>query len=364
MSAFDLGFTHLLRQAWELGASDVHVEPQLDESLQIRMRLDGRLQTWRRIEDAARARRFAEVIKRCTGCDTGKLGVPQDVRFGTEEPPCDFRVALVPSLVAEKFVLRLLPRQLSFDLDAYRMPGVAKTALRTALTKRDGIIVVSGPTGSGKTTLLYNALAALNADDQAIYTLEDPVEYRLPGLTQSQVDRERGIGFAQLLRSLMRADPDVILVGEIRDAETAEAAFHAAKTGHLVLTTVHATDTAQIRERLEDLGVSPAAFGATVQFASAQRLLPRVCEECRVFDEDGLRLLEAAHPGVRASYRGVGCEACGGSGTAGRVLLMGWQRRRPDEGGRSVLELEQSLRASVRSAAEEGVVRAVDAAGL
>lgn len=362
MSAFVTAFSQLLQKSYTLGASDIHIEP-LGDRLRVRLRVDGRLQTLREICDEEHRRRWLEVIKAQSQLDTGVLGVPQDVRFGTEEPPCDYRVALIPGMYGEKLVLRLLPRTVSFDLDAYRMPQLAKEHLRAALTKKDGLIVVSGPTGSGKTTLLYNALSSLDPDNNAIYTLEDPIEYRLPGLWQSQVDHERGVGFAQLLRALMRADPDVVLMGEIRDEETAEAALHAAKTGHLVLTTVHANDTAGIRARLVDLGVSAQEYDATVRFASAQRLLPRVCEVCREPDEEGRARLSAALGEVSSAFRGAGCEACGGLGTRGRVLLMGWQRRVVSPDGSSTLQVQQTLRTAARQAAGQGVVCATDAAG-
>lgn len=367
-SPFDQGFLSVVRAAFDAGASDIHLEPQGDGSLVVRMRIDGCLMERWRIPDRARADVFLKTFKRQSGCRLSELGVPQDVRFSLATPPCDFRVALVPTLVGsqmrEKFVLRLLPQEQDFDLTKYRMPLPAKAALTAALQKRDGVIIVSGPTGSGKTTLLYNALAALDAGASAIYTIEDPVEYTLPGITQCQVDRDRSVGFAQLLRAMMRADPDVLLVGEIRDTETAEAAFHAAKTGHLVMSTVHATNVPQIAERLEDLGVSPHTFKSTTQFASAQRLLPRVCSHCRQPDPEGLEALRAVFPGAEAAFRGMGCEACGGTGTKGRLLVMGWQIRVPSPNGGDQLEHAQSLRASVLHAAEQGDVRVLDAAGL
>lgn len=362
MSAFVEAFGHLLHQADVLGASDVHIEPMV-AGLQVRMRVDGVLRVVHRIDDPDQQRRLFEVVKRQCQLDLGRLGVPQDVRFGTDDPACDYRVALVPGLMGEKVVLRRLSRTTTFDLAAYPMPAAAKADLTDALGKRDGLVVVSGPTGSGKTTLLYNALSSLDPRAQMIYTLEDPVEYQLDGLWQCQVDRDRGVGFAELLRALMRADPDVVLVGEIRDPETAKAAMHAAKTGHLVLTTVHANDTVGIVDRLEDLGVSRVEYASTVRFASAQRLLPRVCAACRVPDPEGLQRLEAAFGAAAAAFTGAGCEACEGLGSVGRVLQMGWQRREVAGDGRSSLRQVTTLRASALAAAEQGVVRAVDAAG-
>ena len=363
MSAFVDGFHRLLVLATELGASDVHIEPYAT-GLVVRLRVDGRLREVRRVTDRDQARRWLEVMKRECQLDTGVLGVPQDVRFGTDAPPCDYRVALVPGLDGgEKLVLRLLPRTTSFDLNTYAMPEPAKADLRLALGKQDGLVIVSGPTGSGKTTLLYNALHALDPSERTIYTLEDPVEYRLPGLWQCQVDRKSGVGFPELLRAMMRADPDVMLVGEIRDPETAAAAFHAAKTGHLVLTTVHANDAAGVADRLEDLGVSRTTFEATVRFVSAQRLVPRLCPACRVDDPDGLARLCASLGPVDQAFTGAGCEACSGLGTRGRVLLMGWEAREQTPSGRSALVPRITLHEAARQAAEQGRVRARDASG-
>jgi len=363
MNAFVHAFEDILTRAYEVGASDVHIEPHADH-VHVRVRVDGRMESWQRLEDDARRRRWMEVMKRGCNLDMSRIGAPQDVRFGTEEPPCDYRVALVPGVDGgEKLVLRLLPRTTSFDLEAYRMPAEAKADLRQALTKRDGLILVSGPTGSGKSTLLYNALDALDPDDRTIYTLEDPVEYRLPGLWQCQVDRSRSVGFVELLRAMMRADPDVMLVGEVRDEETANAAFHAAKTGHLVLSTVHANDAAGVAERMADLGVPQATFDATVRFVSAQRLVPRLCDGCREEDPEGAMLVSAVLGPVERAFRGPGCEACRGLGTRGRLLLMGWMAREATDDGRSHLVVRHTLRSSAREAAERGVIRASDAVG-
>lgn len=361
MSAFVEAFDQVLERAYAEGASDIHIEPRR-EALVVRFRVDGRMKVVHEVVELEQRRRWFEVIKRQCRLDTGRLLVPQDVRFRSEQPPCDFRVALVPGVHGEKLVLRLLPRSVSFDLSSYKMPVDAKADLQLALGKRDGLVIVSGPTGSGKTTLLYNALAALDPRERTIYTLEDPVEYELPGLWQCAVDAARGVGFRELLRSMMRADPDVMLVGEVRDAETAAAALHAAKTGHLVLTTVHANSAAGVADRLFDLGITPEVYLATTRFVSAQRLLPRVCESCRVPDDEGLKLLKAAVGEVEAAFKGEGCSACGGLGTKGRVLLMGWEARLIGANGESSLVPRQTLNDAVRRAAEQGVVRASDAA--
>lgn len=363
-SPFVAAFEQLLARAVDLGASDVHIEPREDQ-LVVRMRADGRMRVVQRVADPEHRRRWLEVIKQQCGLDTGLLGKPQDGRFSLPDPPCDFRVALVPGLGtadAEKIVLRLLPRSVRFDLDGYPMPEACKADLRLALGKRDGLIVVSGPTGSGKTTLLYNALAALDPNELTIYTLEDPVEYRIDGLWQCAVNERAGLGFAQLLRAMMRADPDVMLIGEIRDDKTAEAALHAAKTGHLVLSTVHANSAEEVADRMQDLGISRSSFERTVRFVSAQRLLPRICMRCRQPDEAGRMLVTEVLGPVERAFVGQGCEDCAGLGTRGRVLLMGWQTPQTGDGARR-LRARMTLREAARQSVEQGVVRAVDAAG-
>ncbi len=308
------------------GASDLHFEP-FEQELRIRMRVDGVLWPEQTITDQRRRTRLMELIKRECGFNLGKIGEPQDARFSTETPCYDYRAALVPVMGGEKIVLRFLQRQKQFDLATYPMRDDAKADLRMALSKRDGLIVVSGPTGSGKSTLLYNALSAINRNQLNVVTIEDPVEYRLDGVSQSQVHRHKGVGFAALLRSFMRADPDVILVGEIRDQETATAALHAAATGHLVATTVHANSSAEIATRLEGLGISPALYRANLRFASAQRLVGKNCPHCRVPDERGAQLVSAMLGEQLMPQIGRGCEACQGRGILGRVLLFEWISR-------------------------------------
>ncbi len=358
-SVFRRAIDEILCEAAEQGASDIHFEP-LSDRVQIRIRVDGVLWTLREMTDQRRRTRLMEAVKRACNFDMGQVGVPQDARFGTVAPLpyMDYRAALTPLLEGEKIVLRLLERAKEFDLDKYRLRNDAKTDLREALAKRDGLIIVSGPTGSGKSTLLYNAMGSLDRKKLNTVTAEDPVEYRLAGICQSQVDRSRGVDFAGLLRSFLRADPDVILVGEIRDCETAEAALHAASTGHLVLSTVHANSTAEISERLEGLGVNRGLYEANLRFASAQRLVSRNCTACRVPDPDAQPLVQATFGVDVVPMRGVGCGQCQGRGIAGRALLFEWQHRSKDE-----IVSQETLQAEAQRALCRGDIDAHNACG-
>lgn len=348
----------LLNLAAQQGASDVHFEP-LEGRLRVRMRVDGVLQTVQEVEDRLLANRLMELLKGTAGFDMGKIGIPQDSRFRTEVPNMDYRAALIPVMYGEKVVLRLLERGKVWSLDTYPLRRDAKVDLRRALGKRDGLIVVSGPTGSGKSTLLYSALGSLDRDRLNIGTIEDPVEYHLDGINQSPVRRHKGSTFASLLRAFLRGDPDVILVGEVRDEETAEAVMHAATTGHLVVTTVHANSAGEIRDRLQGLGVHPELYEANLRFASAQRLVPKLCPRCRERDPEGPALVQATFPTLADHLRGrelitmrsPGCEACKGRGVMGRALLFEWVTRFDGElkrrGALAATALQQLMRGEI-----------------
>lgn len=357
-NAYDAGFQAILDKAYSEEASDIHIEPLRDE-LVVRIRVDGVLHKIQSITDERFRARFLEIAKRTCRFDMGVIGAPQDKRFSTEFPPLDYRAALIPLLEGESIVLRLLERNRDFSLESYRMREDAKVDLASALTKRDGLIIVSGPTGSGKSTLLYSAMSALDRASLKVCTLEDPVEYRLSGVTQSEVDASKGRTFGTLLRALMRGDPDVILVGEIRDEETAEAAIHAAKTGHLVLSTVHASSVDEIEARLGGLGVSRELYQASLRFASAQRLVPKQCPHCRVPDPERLALVQAVFGEVDfVPQKATGCDNCQGRGIAGRVLLFEWQHKTRDG-----LSSRGGLQAEALASLRKGDIHATVAAG-
>ena len=353
-------FQGLLEHAHDLGASDIHIEP-LEQGFQVRMRVDGRLRRVAQItDDVAFADDVLGTIK-AEVFDSALQFRDQAGRCEREHPPADYRGALFVCKrgdgLGEKMVLRVLQRDQTFDLASYRMDEVAKRDLVKALGKANGLIVTSGPTGSGKSTLLYNAMAALDREQLAVYTTEDPVEYTLQGLVQGPVDRGRGQTFAERLRTLMRADPDVIYVGEIRDQETADVAVHAATTGHLVLTTTHATSVAAFRHRMTaEWGVSGHLLEETVRWAGSQVLVRTLCPDCRVPDPSGAERLQRVFGEALEAYRGEGCPSCAGTGERGRRLLLEWAVRVDQPDGSSVLELQTTLRDQVRTAVTSGAI--------
>lgn len=358
-SAFEVNFLDLLRQAAALNASDLHIDP-LEAGMRVRVRIDGTLRVLQWVHDPGLARRFFHEAKRLCGFDMGKLGVPQDQRFRAEVVPYDLRASLLPALYGEKIVLRLLQRGKEFSLDRYLMPEAGKAALRRALSKWQGLILITGPTGSGKTTLLYSALGDLDADALSLHTLEDPVEYDLPGVIQSGlVAGTMGCGAA--LRALMRQDPDVIMVGEIRDRETARLALHAAGTGHLVLSTIHANSAMDSVARLVDLGLNEDQIYSSLLFASAQRLVPRNCPVCREPDHEGTRLVRELWRLELDTYSALGCSSCDGSGIAGRVLLFEYLTTTPGARGGRVPIVADTLREQAIQSLARGEIRAQDA---
>ena len=313
----------ILSSAMEVGASDVHVEPRR-EQLVVRMRVDG---VMRELAAVPRHMHAAVVsrLKIMGGLDISERRLPQDgrasVRFGGD--PLDLRVAVLPTKHGEQVVIRLLKggarrptfADLSMNLDAER-------AFMQAIRQPYGAVVVCGPTGSGKTTTLYAALDVLSDSERVVMTIEDPIEYELDGANQVEVDEKAGLTFARGLRTILRSDPDVLLVGEVRDEETAATAVRAAMTGHLVLTSLHAHNAAAAIVRLRDMGVEPGLLASSLNCIVAQRLARRLCLECREpYETSADELL----PGIGADtvrlYRSRGCPRCAFTGHAGRVAL-------------------------------------------
>jgi type IV pilus assembly protein PilB len=337
----------LMRQAIEQGASDIHLEPY-EKELRVRLRVDGVLQPGPapplRLRDAITSR-----IKIMARLDIAEKRLPQDgrikVRFGDRgrAREVDFRVSCLPTLFGEKLVLRLLDREaLRLDLAGLGFEAPALERFKRAIRRPWGLVLVTGPTGSGKTSTLYSALAEISRPGANVLTIEDPVEFNLPGINQVQVREVIGLSFAAALRAFLRQDPDVILVGEIRDAETASIAVKAALTGHLVLSTLHTNDAATTVNRLVNMGVEPYLVAGSVNLLCAQRLVRRVCDRCRAPDEiPHETLIQAgAAPEDAASFRGVrgrGCDRCAGTGYRGRIGLF------------EVMELTEPLRDLVRS---------------
>jgi type IV pilus assembly protein PilB len=313
----------LLAAAVEEGASDLHFEPQRDGTV-VRARIDGVMREMSVIPSAMQSA-VATRLKVMGRLDLAERRAPQDgrvtVNFGGE--PLDLRVAVLPSRHGEQIVLRILNRRAQRPSFAdLGMDAESQIPFLHALGEPYGAIVVCGPTGSGKTTTLYAALELLNQPQRAIMAIEDPIEQELPGINQIEVDPKGGLTFARGLRTLLRSDPDVLMVGEIRDEETAAIAFKAAMTGHLLLTSLHAQSAAAAIVRLRDMGVPPPLIASSLNCLVAQRLARRLCTGCRepyAAHPTDVGLAEAHGP--LTLYRAVGCASCGNTGYTGRVAL-------------------------------------------
>ena len=324
----------LIREAHEAGASDIHLE-SARAGLRTRFRVDGVLLP--ALEPPARLdRAIVSRVKLLADLDIAERRRPQDgrIRACLESRELDLRVSTIPTVYGESVVLRLLERGGgSIALDALGMPHELLRAMEELARKPHGMILVTGPTGSGKTTTLYAALGLRNAAAEKIITLEDPVEYALEGVTQVPVHQQTGVTFASMLRSILRQDPDVVLVGEMRDAETAQLAVQAALTGHVVFSTLHTNDAAGAIPRLLDLGIPPYLVAATLEAVLAQRLVRHICEGCRephAPAPDAVALLSDGTGLGRPSdvaelpplSRGRGCDACRGTGYRGRTGIF------------------------------------------
>jgi type II secretory ATPase GspE/PulE/Tfp pilus assembly ATPase PilB-like protein/ActR/RegA family two-component response regulator len=316
----------LFQEAVTHRASDIHLEPGRSGGV-IRFRVDGVMIPFMHLPMPA-LNRVVSRIKILSQLDIADRMRPQDgrTRIRVREKVYDLRVSTVPTREAEKVVIRVLDPQGAVTLADAGLPKPEETALRRLLSNRDGIVLVTGPTGSGKTTTLYGAIKELATHPINIMTVEDPIEYELKGITQVQVERKRNVTFAAALRAALRQDPDVILVGEIRDLETAEIAVRASITGHLVLGTLHANDAIATVGRLRDLGVDATLLADALRGVLAQRLVRRVCRACvlRVRDEppNEREAQLAALYGVRQTVRSRGCEACGNTGFRGRLPVL------------------------------------------
>jgi type IV pilus assembly protein PilB len=348
----------LIGQGVEQGASDIHFEP-VEGDLVVRYRIDGVLSEATRVP-----RRFvAGVISRIkimSELDIAERRVPQDgrVALNIDGRSVDVRVATLPLVGGESAVLRVLDKDGAvIDLDKLGMVDPERDRFVKAFTRPHGAILVTGPTGSGKTTTLYGALQMLHTPDKNIITIEDPVEYELSGVKQMQVNTKAGLHFATGLRSMMRADPDIIMVGEIRDRETAQIAVEAALTGHLVLSTLHTNDAPGAVARLIEMGVEPFLVASAVDCVVAQRLARRLCEHCkkpvavdgRIVREHGYNIDE---PEMHVFEPG-GCSRCGGTGYKGRIGLY------------EVMTVTEEIRSlAVARASAEAIAEAAERTGM
>jgi type IV pilus assembly protein PilB len=316
--------TRIIRDAVALGASDIHVEPGVVEMC-VRLRVDGMLRDHLRLPGWMHAALLSRV-KVLAKLDITQQRLPQDGRIRVVEGgrDVDLRVSTLPTHLGEKAVLRVLGAGEIPPLDRLGLAGGEIARLDTALHQPQGLILVTGPTGAGKSTTLYSMLTRRHSPEVNVVTIEDPIEYQVAGASQVQVDAKSGLTFAGSLRAILRQDPDVILVGEIRDAETAEIAFQAALTGHLVLTTLHTNDSVGALERLLDLGVTPLLLASAANLIVAQRLARRICAECVEPYTPSPDLLARLFlkPGGIEFRRGRGCAACAHTGYAGRVGIF------------------------------------------
>ena len=316
----------MFNDATQVRASDIHIEPQ-EDMLKIRFRIDGELHLQAEA-DRKIAPSLVLRLKLMSGLDISEKRLPQDGRLNirVRDQSVDVRLSTMPTQYGEAVVMRLLNQSGGIlSLDKLGMPANMLKRFREIIRRSSGMVLVTGPTGSGKTSTLYAALSEINTVNQKIITVEDPVEYRLPGINQVQVNEKIDLTFSRVLRATLRQDPDIILVGEMRDAETAQIGLRAAMTGHLVLSTLHTRDTAGTLFRLVDMGVPKFMVASSVQVVLAQRLLRRVCESCKeVYTPTAQEGEWLEHEGMAREHwgrlvKGRGCSTCNGTGYRGRM---------------------------------------------
>lgn len=317
----------LLARAIEQGVSDIHLEP-MSNQLRVRFRVDGVLQDQEPI-DASIMAQIISRLKVLGSMDIAQKRIPQDGTFTitfNNQNPIDFRISTFPSLFGEKMVIRILDRNNQMlALDQLGLVPSMLDQFKQLLIRPQGFFLVTGPTGSGKTTTLYAALNALHTADKNIVTLEDPIEYHLDGITQGQINPQAGFTFEHGIRSVLRQDPDILLVGEIRDKQTAKIAIEAALTGHLVLSTLHTNDAVGAMMRLMDMGIEPYLINAAVTGVLAQRLVRKICVSCKEsYTPTALEKsqLEKLNMDVTTLHRARGCSDCNNLGYKGRVGIF------------------------------------------
>jgi general secretion pathway protein E len=335
----------ILSQAIKDQASDIHIET-FEDRLSVRYRIDGVLN-----EVLSPSRKLAPLLisrlKVMAKLDIAERRIPQDGRISVRIAghAIDIRMSTIPSAHGERVVLRLLDKQAGqLQLEQLQMPAQVLSSYRRALASPHGIILVTGPTGSGKTTTLYAGLSSINQTSRNILTIEDPVEYMLPGVGQTQVNTKVDMTFARGLRAILRQDPDVVMVGEIRDLETAEIAVQASLTGHMVLSTLHTNTAIGAVTRLQDMGVEPFLLSSSLLAVMAQRLIRLLCNECKeavVPSASERALLRLSDDAVVELYRPVGCARCNGSGYRGRTGIY------------ELIEVDDALRQAIHDGAGE-----------
>ncbi|NYB74302.1 type II/IV secretion system protein [Sedimentibacter hydroxybenzoicus DSM 7310] len=345
----------LIRQALKMGASDIHIEP-LENRIRVRVRIDGELQE---ILTPSKHTQSALVtrVKIIAGMNIAEKRLPQDgrIEMKIDDTIVDLRISVLPTVYGEKIVMRLLDRgnflknkkELGFTHENLEI-------FETILGAPNGVILVTGPTGSGKTTTLYASLNVLNKMNKNIITVEDPVEYKIEGINQVQVNSKAGLLFSTGLRSILRQDPDIIMVGEIRDEETAEIAVRAAITGHLVISTLHTNDAPSTIMRLQDMGIKPFLIAASVRGIVAQRLVKRVCTNCK--EEYKASETEKSLLGIEFDailQRGAGCPKCFNTGYSGRIAIH------------EILKVDKAVREAIqRGKSSDEITKAAEKGGM
>ena len=349
----------VIKEAVDRGASDIHFEPQ-EEEMRVRYRIDGVLQEAATVPVSA-IPAVVSRIKILSDLDIAERRIPQDGRISLEvgDKPIDLRVATLPSQYGEKVVMRILDQsKVMIQMERWACSRRRSSASPRRSRSRTARCSSTGPTGSGKSTSLYGALNQLNTIEKHIITIEDPVEYQLTGITQVQVNNKAGLTFASGLRSMMRADPDIIMVGEIRDRETAQIAIEAALTGHLVSRTLHTNDAPGAVSRLIEMGVEPFLVGSAVDCVVAQRLARLLCEECKRRTTITSEVMRANGFNVGLdleAYEPVGCARCGGSGYKGRIGL--YEVMWVSDAIRSLAVAREPAETIAHAAVHEGMMR-------
>ncbi len=343
---------HIISQSIKARASDIHIEP-FQDSFKVRYRVDGLLldlltpPKWIQASLISRIKIMAKL-------DIAEKRLPQDGRIDVRigENDIDIRVSTVPTIFGERVVLRLLSKSGALlTLSEFGLGDEKLATIDTLIREPNGIVLVTGPTGSGKTTTLYAILTAINSPSVNIITVEDPIEYQLNGVGQIQVNRKIGLTFAKGLRSIVRQDPDVILVGEIRDGETAEIAVQSALTGHLVFSTLHTNDSASAVTRLVDIGMEPFLLSSALNAVIAQRLIRKLCEECKEAYHPDERLTTLAGLNAEQSksttfYKAQGCDQCFNTGYKGRMAIM------------EIMELDDSIKSLILQTSDSNIIKA------
>ncbi|MFO7818818.1 MAG: ATPase, T2SS/T4P/T4SS family [Halanaerobacter sp.] len=358
---------NIIRDGVEMESSDIHIEP-MEEDIRVRYRIDGILHTEMEIPKDIHAALVSR-MKIMADLDIAERRVPQDGRIQiiVKDKKIDLRVSTLPTVRGEKIVLRILDKSnLMLNLDQLGFSPKHKTIFRNMISQPHGMFLITGPTGSGKTTTLYSALSTLDKSDENIITVEDPVEYRLEGINQVQTNVKAGLTFATGLRSILRQDPDTIMIGEIRDKETAEMAVHSALTGHLVFSTLHTNHAAGALTRLIDMGVEPFLVASSVSGVMAQRLVRTICPNCKVKESDPLvdpeleGYLGAGQNSIEL-HRGVGCRRCNNTGYSGRTAIHEILRMTPKI---KELVVNEASAERIEEAAREEEMETLETSGL